>query len=288
MKRMVLPSGKTPRHPLGTGAPRLAPRAPRHVCRSLPISSKPSNTKHLASNLLTGKLKLFLESASIEEWRYWSRRGIFDGFVTDPDILERDGVPCTLHALTTLVRAGIALGAPNVHVRVWGRSAPELVSRSLDIAGIDPVRVVVTLPCCDDGLQAANVLRDSHLRVGMTGLTQPHHVLLALACSVEYAEARPLALGAMDGDDAARQQAMRDVLLMRKTVTAQSSRLRVLAGGLGDVGHVLRLASGGIDAFSLTPRLAQALLGGTVPADDEPAPAPPAELLQDGLLRHNG
>jgi len=74
------------------------------------------------------------------------------GFTTDPLILERDGVRCNVHALTQMARAGFALGASEVHLQSWGDSPRKLVSHALDLAGIDPQRVVVKLPCTDNGI----------------------------------------------------------------------------------------------------------------------------------------
>ena len=70
----------------------------------------------------------------------------------NPSILERDGVRCNVRELTKLAEAGFALGADELHLQSWGDSHRELVSHALDLVGIDPRRIVVQLPCTDNGI----------------------------------------------------------------------------------------------------------------------------------------
>ncbi len=61
-----------------------------------------------------GTQRLFLDSADIRQWEKWAPTGTLHGFTTNPLILDRDGVPCTLGACKQLlhtVGAGCTAGS---------------------------------------------------------------------------------------------------------------------------------------------------------------------------------
>jgi transaldolase len=74
-----------------------------------------------------------------------------------------------------------------VQLQSWGSGVQKLSSNAFDLAGIDPKRVVVKLPCTYDGIQTAALLAESHIRVTITGIYSAHQVLLAEAVGAEYA-----------------------------------------------------------------------------------------------------
>ncbi len=71
-------------------------------------------------------------------------------------------------SLVSLYLQAFDLGAKEVHLQAWGSSVAQLSSTAFDLAGIDPQRVVVKLPCTLEGIQTAGLLRDSNVRVNVT------------------------------------------------------------------------------------------------------------------------
>jgi transaldolase len=59
-------------------------------------------------------------------------------------------------------------GAEEIHVQAWGSTAGALSTCSLDLANIDPARVVVKLPCTLDGVKAASMLVSNKAQVNLT------------------------------------------------------------------------------------------------------------------------
>ena len=53
-----------------------------------------ATTTAIAPN--AGRGRLFLDSASVDAWRELLPTGLFYGVTTNPTILRRDGVPCTV------------------------------------------------------------------------------------------------------------------------------------------------------------------------------------------------
>ncbi len=90
-------------------------------------------------------LRLFLDSASLKDWQSLQPTGVFYGITTNPLILERDKVPCTLKALTQLAREALANGAQEVQLQSFGGSTQDMTSFALKLAEIDHQNVVVRI-----------------------------------------------------------------------------------------------------------------------------------------------
>jgi len=105
-------------------------------------------------------LRLFLDSASVDDWRRWFPLGCLHGFTTNPLILQRDGVPCTFEALSALVAEANRLGARELQLQAWGSAddPAALLACARRLAALDPALVTVKLPCTPAGLEAARAL----------------------------------------------------------------------------------------------------------------------------------
>ena len=79
---------------------------------------------------------------------------------TNPLVLERDGVKCNTYSLTQFGKALFEIGTEELHIHSWGANTRSLVSHALDLAGIDRMRVVVKLPCTDDGIVVRRIARN--------------------------------------------------------------------------------------------------------------------------------
>ena len=70
-----------------------------------------------------GASRFFLDTADVREWEDLLPLGIFHGVTTNPVLLERAGVPCTVEATTSLAKTAIDLGAREFMIQSWGGSA---------------------------------------------------------------------------------------------------------------------------------------------------------------------
>ena len=61
-------------------------------------------------------LRLFLDSADGAQWREWLPGGLLFGVTTNPTLLQRAGVACSLPALRALTEQALSLGAQEIHL----------------------------------------------------------------------------------------------------------------------------------------------------------------------------
>ena len=201
-------------------------------------------------------LKLFLDSAERAAWQRWLPTGLFAGVTTNPTLLRHAGIACELPALRGLALGAIALGAGEVHLQAWGATADALAACGRSLGGIDH-RVCVKLPLTVAGVQAAHALVGESVRVTFTACFDASQVLPAIALGADYVAPY---LGRIN--DSGRD-GMAEIITMQRTVEAQLSGLRVLVASLRAPQELARLAAAGLQTFTVSPALAEALLENT-------------------------
>lgn len=201
-------------------------------------------------------LRLFLDSAERTALQHWLPTGLFAGVTTNPTLLRRAGVACTVPALAELAREAVALGASEVHLQAWGTTAEALLACGKRLAAIDH-RVCVKLPLTAAGLQAAHALIGESVRVTFTACFDASQVVPAIALGADYVAPY---LGRIN--DSGRDGAA-EIIAMQRMVEAQQSGLRILVASLRSPAELAQLAAAGLQTFTVSPALAGALLENT-------------------------
>ena len=198
-------------------------------------------------------LRLFLDSAERAAWQRWLPTGLFAGVTTNPTLLRRADMPCTVPALGELAREAVALGAGELHLQAWGNSPEAIWECGKMLAAIDH-RVCVKVPLTAAGVQAAHVLIGESVRVTLTACFDASQVLPAIALGADYIAPY---LGRIN--DSGRD-GMAEIITMQRAVEAQQSGLRVLVASLRVPQELAKLVAAGLQTFTVSPALAEALL----------------------------
>ncbi len=207
-------------------------------------------------------LRWFIDTAEVSAWREWLPTGLFYGITTNPKLLERAGLPCTLDGLATLAQTAIDLGAQELHMQVWGTSADAMTRTGKQIAALGSgMTVVVKVPITRDGVVCAARLLKAGIPVTMTALYASHQVGTALALGAQYAAPY---LGRMD-------EAGRDghaaVVAMQQMITRLNSPMRLLVASLRHISDIPALIQVGVDTFTLAPALLPSLFADPLTLD---------------------
>ena len=121
-------------------------------------------------------MRLYLDSADYEQWKKWAETGMFYGFTTNPTILKRDGVKCTLPSIRQMTRLAFELDIEELQLQAWGETVAEMYSNALDLAELD-TRVVVKVPMTMDGIQTARRLVNDGVPVTFTAVYSVHQAV---------------------------------------------------------------------------------------------------------------
>lgn len=199
----------------------------------------------------TQRIRLFLDTADTTQWQNWLPTSLFYGVTTNPLLLEKAQIACTVEQLKDLAKHAFNLGVKEVQLQTWGTSVDALVKTGKLLAAIDD-RIVVKVPITQVGTQAASVLIAQGIRITLTAVYAVHQVLIAASLGADYAApylGRINDLGRNGRDD---------LVAMQNAIAGVGSATRILVASIRSVDDIAFLATQGLDTFTFSPAIAQA------------------------------
>ena len=202
-------------------------------------------------NPAAGRILFFVDSAMRLDWELAARAGWVAGATTNPTLLERAGLDCSLATAQDLVRAADDFGFGEVQVQSWGADADTLSDHGRALASLSPI-VTVKMPATAQGAVAARRIKAEGYRVTLTACYTVRQCAVARRLGLDYVApyyGRMIEAG-IDAD--ARLDGMRTV--------AAGSGLRILIASLRTGEQLDGLLARGFDTFTLSPVLVQDML----------------------------
>jgi transaldolase len=126
-------------------------------------------------------VKIFIDSADIEEIREVAGWGILAGCTTNPSLVSKTGRPfkdCIADIL------GIVDGP--VSVEAMSVDAPGMVKEGEDWARLDPDKVTIKIPMCIEGLKAIKSLSGKEIKTNCTLVFSLTQALLAARAGATF------------------------------------------------------------------------------------------------------
>lgn len=214
----------------------------------------------LSPMTISTSLRLFLDTADVAQWQTWLPTGIFYGVTTNPLLLERAQVPCTVAQLEAIAHQALTLKAQEVQLQTWGTTTEAMVGLGKTLAAIAP-QVVVKVPITQSGTAAAAQLLAAGIRVTLTGVYAVHQVLIAAALGADYAAPYLGRITDLGRDGRA------DLAAMQRAIAGVGSNTRLLAASIRSVDDLAVLAGQGLDTFTISAAIAAQLFD--VPATQQ-------------------
>ena len=118
-------------------------------------------------------MKLFLDTAHLDEIRTMWQLGILDGVTTNPSLVSKEG-----RKFEDLLRDICGLGVPSVSAEVVATTSDAMVAEGRRLRGIHPA-IYVKIPMIPEGLKATRILAAEGTRVNMTLVFSANQALLA-------------------------------------------------------------------------------------------------------------
>ncbi len=184
-------------------------------------------------------MKLFLDTASIEQIRTANRWGVLSGVTTNPTLVAREGGDPDQIWRTILEEVD-----GDVSLEVTATGADEMESQGRDLAKLGD-NAVVKLPMSPDGLAAATRLGADGIRVNVTLVFSPAQAILAAEAGAYCVS--PF-LGRLDDAGADGMGVLRTICDLYAVQGYQSN---VLAASLRHPMHVVDAALAGADIATM-------------------------------------
>lgn len=125
-------------------------------------------------------MKLFIDTANIDEIKEIAQWGVLSGVTTNPSLIAKEGrnLNDVIEEITSLVDGPIS-------AEVTGLKAEEMVEEGRALAAINK-NVVIKIPMTAEGLKATRILSDKGIDVNVTLIFSANQALLASRAGAAY------------------------------------------------------------------------------------------------------
>ena len=125
-------------------------------------------------------MKLFVDTANVDEIRRANDMGIICGVTTNPALIAKEGRDFVevVKEITTIVNGPIS-------AEVISLEANKMVEEALPLAGISK-NIVIKIPMCEEGLKAVKVLSAKGIKTNVTLVFSAAQALLAARAGATY------------------------------------------------------------------------------------------------------
>jgi transaldolase len=180
-------------------------------------------------------MRIFLDTAKIEEVRQASKLGVISGVTTNPTLMARAGA--TDYEATIKEIASIVPGPISTEVVVEG--VEPMLQQAREMAAWAP-NVVIKIPINADGLEVTSTLAKENIRVNMTLCFSANQALLAALSGAAYIS--PF-VGRLDDIGQDGMQLVEDILDIYDNYPDINTE--VIAASIRHPEHCLRAAAAG-------------------------------------------
>lgn len=125
-------------------------------------------------------MKLFIDTAEVEEIRAANDLGVICGVTTNPSLIAKSGrvFKDVVREITTIVDGPIS-------AEVVSLQAPKMVEEARELVKIHP-NIVIKIPICAEGLKAVKILAAEGVHTNVTLIFSAAQALLAARAGASY------------------------------------------------------------------------------------------------------
>ena len=125
-------------------------------------------------------MKIFIDTANIEQIKEVNSWGILDGVTTNPSLVAKENKD-----FSTLVKEICAVVDGPISVEAVSITAKDIVPEARKIAAGNK-NIVVKIPMTEEGLKATKILASEGIKVNMTLIFSANQALLAAKAGARY------------------------------------------------------------------------------------------------------
>jgi len=125
-------------------------------------------------------MKIFIDTANIEEIKMANDLGVICGVTTNPSLIAREG-----RDLQEVINEICSIVDGPISAEVMSLNGPEMVEEGVKLAAMHK-NIVIKIPMCKEGLKAVKELTKRGIRTNVTLIFSPLQALLAARAGASY------------------------------------------------------------------------------------------------------
>lgn len=125
-------------------------------------------------------MKLFIDTANVEEIKKAAALGVLDGVTTNPSLIAREGrdLKEVIDEICNIVDGPIS-------AEVMSLKSEEMIKEGKELAEIHK-NVVIKIPMCEEGLKAVSILSKDGVKTNVTLIFSAQQALLAAKAGASF------------------------------------------------------------------------------------------------------
>jgi len=193
-------------------------------------------------------VKLFLDTANLEQIKKLNQMGIVDGITTNPTLVAKE--PGEFEEIVVAICREVK---GDVSAEVVSTDHDGMVREAKHLSSLAP-NVVVKIPIIPEGLRAAKTVSSKGIRVNMTLVFSANQGLLAAKAGASFIS--PF-IGRLDDVGQRGMQVVEDLVKIRDNYKLSAE---VLVGSIRHPQHVLEAAKVGADIATMPPEVMEKMM----------------------------
>jgi transaldolase len=184
-------------------------------------------------------MKIFLDTANLEQIKEAASWGILDGVTTNPTLVSKENLK-----FKDLIKEICRIVAGPVSVECVSKLSKDIIKEARILSKIAE-NVVVKIPICIEGLKATKVLSKEGIQVNTTLIFSPNQALLAAKAGTRYVS--PF-IGRLDDISQAGMELVEEILAILNNYNFETE---VIVASVRHPLHVVEAALIGADIVTI-------------------------------------
>lgn len=193
-------------------------------------------------------MKLFIDTANIDEIREINSWGIISGVTTNPSLIAKEG-----RDLKEVVKEIASIVDGPISAEVISLESKGMIEEARELAKIHP-NIVVKIPMTREGLKAINILSKENISTNATLIFSANQALLAAKAGASYVS--PF-IGRLDDIGNEGIYVIEDIVSIFYNYGIDTE---IIAASIRHPGHVLQIAKTGADIATIPYKIFEQML----------------------------
>ncbi|OGW85328.1 MAG: fructose-6-phosphate aldolase [Omnitrophica bacterium RIFCSPLOWO2_01_FULL_45_10] len=193
-------------------------------------------------------MKLFIDTANIDEIKEANALGIIDGVTTNPSLIAKEG-----RDFITVVKEICSIVDGPISAEAVSSKSDEIIKEARNLTKVHK-NIVVKIPITAEGLKATKVLSREGVKTNLTLCFSPTQALLAAKAGATYVS--PF-IGRLDDISEVGIDLIRDI---KAIFTNYGIKTQIIVASIRNSVHVLEAAKIGADIATVPYNVLKALL----------------------------